>query len=101
MSLFLLLNPKQYTTTPIVEDKSDVWYKHDRRKRRREEREEAIAVELLTEQMEAYARSAEYKTDELKTALSKLHKKGYHRIEKYHRQLIDELLLLILLNDDD
>jgi len=97
MSLFLLLNPKQYTTTPIVEDKSDVWYKD---KRRRKETEEQLAVDELTRQLEEYAASAEYKTDEIKEALSKLHRKGYHRLGKYHKRTIDELLLLILLHDD-
>lgn len=46
MSLLLLLNPKQYVTTPIVVDNSDVWYK----KRKYDELEERIAAQLLAKQ---------------------------------------------------
>lgn len=97
MSLFLLLNPKQYPTAPVEVDKSDVWYKD---KRKRKQLEEQLAADELTRQLEEYAASAEYKTEEIKEALSKLHRKGYHRLGKYHKRTIDELLLLILLHDD-
>lgn len=98
MSLFLLLNPKQYVTTPIVVDKSDVWYpdRHGWRKKRKLE-----TKQILQELMQGKPAPIEYRTQPVKQALQDLRKVGYARIGKYHKRIIDQLLLAILLNDDE
>ena len=97
MSLFLLLNPKQYVTAPIVIDSSDVWYPERKGwHKRREVKSKELLLKHLRPELQAGA-----KTPTAKQALRNLQAYGYSRIDKYHKRIVDQLLLAILLNDDD
>lgn len=97
MSLLLLLNPKQYPTTPIILDQSDVWYPERKQWRKRTDlkSKDLLARHLRGELQEAA------KTVTAKQALRNLQAYGYSNIGKYHKRIVDQLLLAILLNDDD
>lgn len=70
MSLFLLLNPKQYPSAVVVKDTSDILDVHRKRRRREEEElEEAIAAQLLQARQEDVVIPASVDTDRLREAL--------------------------------
>ena len=97
MSLLLLLNPKQYPTTPIILDQSDVWYPERKQWRKQTQLK---SKELLTKYLRDELQDAA-KTVTAKEALLSLQAYGYSNIGKYHKRIVDQLLLAILLNDDD
>jgi len=97
MSLFLLLNPKQYTTAPIVLDQSDVWYPERKQWRKQTQLK---SKELLTKHLQGELQEAA-RTVTAKEALRNMQAYGYSNIGKYHKRIVDQLLLAILLNDDD
>jgi hypothetical protein len=66
-----------------------------------ETRQEYEKRRLLQELMQGKAAPVEYRTQPVKQALQDLRKVGYARVGKYHKRIIDQLLLAILLNDDD
>lgn len=102
MSLFLLLNPKQYPTG-ITVDTSDILDVYRKRQRKeQEELEEALAVQLLQAKQEDVVIPASIDADRLGEILqAKMHQvpgagelKGVERVKRIR------LLLLVMAMED-
>lgn len=92
MTLFLLLNPKQY-------DQSDALDVYRRKRRRHEREEEELAVKILLDRYKDLQPTTEEPVNFDKLLVDALQTK-YYNLEPARQKRIRELFLLMLMDDD-
>lgn len=96
MTLFLLLNPKQYDNSDLVGTDVDVWRK---RKKQQEREEEEIAVQLLLEQYKKQEKPQAQRVNFDKLLTGAL-QANFYGMSEQRQARIKQLFLLMLLDDD-
>lgn len=100
MTLFLLLNPKQYGGVAEKPDTSDILDVYRKRKKKQLQEEEELAVKILLERYKEQYPEEQPKKINFDQLLSGALQTQFYGLDAHRQMRIKQLFILMLLDDD-